>query len=259
MLYFLLLTLFLPFALVDGWSIVPLKGAYRIMLGPEVYHTKRTRKGGTHQEGYLYGGHASFERIRRRSIYWGVEGYYANGWANGKTASGSRLKSDVYEYDIEGRIGYTFMKKSCFKLLFVPYGGYGRFVGINKFKSPSPVLFKFRNTLEYVSAGFLSSLTCSPLISVGLNVKVKWVTEGKNRVTDDPDFNDVTQLMKNKAQYEVDVPLRIFYFSRIACFKTTIVPFYRYRHYGGRENFPFDLFDTKFRIYGLRLMLSLQF
>ena len=38
-----------------------------------------------------------------------------------------------------------------------------------------------------------------------------------------------------------------------------VTPFYRFRHFGGRPNFPFDYIDTKFQLYGVQATVGLSF
>src|SRR5436190_24377747 len=91
---------------------------YKASIGPEFYHVKRTREGGTSQSGNLIGVRGSFERIGRYKWYIGIEGLYGQGIIKGHSGSGLKLRSRLTDRQIEGRFGYTFQGKCSFLLSF---------------------------------------------------------------------------------------------------------------------------------------------
>lgn len=244
---------------VESYCLQPIKGPHRVFLGPELYHTKRTKKGGSEQTGWLFGGHGNYERKRHNYLYWSLDGYYAYGELNGETPSGKTLKSDITDRQIEGRLGYAFCLKNWKKFTLIPYGGYGYFDSRNDFKKPSPRQCEYFNHFYYGAAGFEASFYPFPCFEFGINFKASFMNEGKCKLKGDPDSGDVTLLIENKTQYEVDLPLRYY---ACWCDRNIVAifsPFYRFRHYGGRVNWPYDFIDTKFQIYGAKILLNIVF
>ena len=62
-----------------------------------------------------------------------------------------------------------------------------------------------------------------------------------------------------RIQYRIELP--IVYTPTFLCsmFKVGVMPFFESRLYGGRENYPFDFFETRFRIYGVNLQLIYEY
>ncbi|NGX42953.1 MAG: hypothetical protein K940chlam7_01242 [Chlamydiae bacterium] len=235
------------------------KSRHSLYIGPEVYYLKRKKEGGSEQSGWLFGGSALYERRRATGFYWALDGYAAHGQIAGKTPSGKRLKSDLTDVQIDGRLGYSFCFHKCNKLTFIPYGGYGYLYSKNDFKKPSPIPCEFHNRIHYALAGFITSIRLTPCFDAEVNFTAKFMVEGKSKVKGDPQYDDVTTAMGNKNQYEVEIPLQyktcLWGRNIIARF----VPFYRFRHYGGSFNYPFDFIDTKFHTYGATLFIRLCF
>jgi len=242
-----------------GFSLLSNCGGHRLLLGPEVYYAKRTKKGGSKQTGWMYGGRLRYERLCPWSFYWAVDGLYAYGCVDGKTGSGSKIKSDLTDAQIEGRLGYTVIFQCLRNLMITLYGGYGYFHGKNCFIDPSPIELRFHNHFQYGAGGILTSVCLSDCLEAGIDFKAKSPFDAKSKVTNDPVYDSVTLNMNNKLQYEVDIPVR---YTTCWCdrrIELSFVPFYRFRHYGGMPNFPFDFVDTKFHLYGGRILLDLTF
>ncbi|MFQ5729470.1 MAG: hypothetical protein ACE5GN_03825 [Waddliaceae bacterium] len=253
------LTLLLSSTESRAQCIWPIKHPHYLFIGPEIYHLKRMRKGGSKQTGWLYGGKTIYERYKRCGFYWVLEGYYSLGRITGSTASGKRLKSDLTDREIEGRLGYSFCIRKWRNLTLTPYGGYGYFYSKNDFHHPSPLPCEFHNRFNYGSAGLAAAICLTPSLEATANIKAKFMLKGKSRVKDDPDYNNVTLQMNNETQYEVEAPLRYYTCCRGWNIVASIAPFYRFRHYGGHANYPFDFIDTKFHIYGGRVLFHLTF
>ncbi|NGX53885.1 MAG: hypothetical protein K1000chlam4_00605, partial [Chlamydiae bacterium] len=122
----------------------------------------------------------------------------------------------------------------------------------------SPIPYTFTDTFDYFTTGFLSGFNFTPLLSMGLNFKVKFMMSGRSKISDDPLYDDVKLRMNNEIQLRVDVPL-VFHCLPWKRVQAALVPFYEYRHLGGREGFPFDYIDTKFTLLGARLDLIYRF
>jgi hypothetical protein len=224
-------------------------------IGPEGYHVKRNREGGTWQNGWLGGLRGNYDHIKRCRLYWGIEGSYASGTLDGRTGSGIKIRSTFTDELIEGRLGYTFQSKGFPYIRISPYGGYGYFRETNKFKNPSPLHVKFTTQFNYIAFGFLSQATLSPSFAAGFNLKMKYPWHPKCLTSNDPDFSKHTQLIQENVIWRVELPLT---YRNCTRFQYLISPFYENRTYGGRENYPFDFFRTRYEIYGVIFQLIYQ-
>lgn len=234
---------------------------HRAVLGPEVYHMTRIRDGSTRQKGTLYGISLLYERIRHCGIYWGVEGNYARGDLRGHSAGGSSLKSHKRDADIEGMLGLnyqlSFWEDRC--LSITPIFGAGYFNGKNVFVAPSPLELTYTTKFSYYLYGGIITFHWDENISAGVRFKIKTMIEGKCYVSDDPEVEDFSMVIENERQYDVEIPLQLTHrWQGIHC-HWLVAPFYRYRHYGDRENFPYDFYDTKFIMYGAKALLEVRF
>ncbi len=245
----LLLFLFYPYASFA-------KCASTVYVGPEVFHIKRWREGGTEQNGRMDGVRLGYDRIKRYGWYLGLDGLYATGDLKGKNPRGRKLRSDLTDIIFEIRGGYTLQKKAPRCPFYTPFVGWGKFHETNDFHSPSPVPYTFTDTFNYIALGFLSGFNFTPLLSMGINFKVKFMNNGSSKITDDPVLDDRTLTMGDALQMRLDVP---FTYCLQNCLKAAVIPFYEYRHFGGKEGYPFNYIDTKFRLLGARAQLSYNF
>jgi len=256
--FLFILLFFYPAAETECFSIWP-KGPHRIYLGPDSFHLKRTKKGGAKQKGWLNGVYGAYERRPHGGVYTIFDGYYAQGSLKGETAAGNTLKSKMTDKKIEGRLGYSFCIQSWKKLTLIPYGGYGYSNCKNAFKAPSPLTNTYTEYFNYASAGFEISFSPCNALECGLNFNTDFMIEGKSKIEDDVDDETFRLLIENKNQYEIDLLFRYYTHYNEKAFTIIASPFYQQRHYGGMKNFPFDFIDTKFQIFGIRLLINLCF
>lgn len=233
--------------------------AHILTLAPEYYYLKRNRDGGTKQSGNIGGIRASYDYIKRYNIYVGAQAFYGCGILKGHAGDDSKIRSRWTDEQIEGYAGYTFQGKCAPNFSFTPFGGYGYFREINKFMSPSPLHLKFTTQFGYFAYGFLSSAMINPCLSIGLNARFRTPWEPKCKVSNDPEFDDVKLLVGNHLQYRIEIP--IVYRRKFICdlIEFGAMPFYEMREYGGRENFPFDFFKTKIKIFGIDFQVIYRF
>lgn len=224
--------------------------ANQFYLGPEIYYVNRKRDNGTSQKGAVYGVRGGYERVKRYKFYIGIDALYGEGRLFGKAGSGSKLKSRFIDRNIEGRVGYTFQQKSGYRFLFTPFIGGGYSTETNNYMKPSPLQVHFQLRYSYVCGGFLSQVTFRPKTDFGVNFKLRYMVEGKNHVTHDPDYDDNEMIVKEEFHYRVELPLT---YRRHPHFWIRFEPFYEFRHFGGQMNYPFDFYDTKLNIYGATL------
>lgn len=249
-----LLSLIIPLNATEvPWQI---GGGHQISIGPEIYHVQRKQEGDVEQTGNLYGGRITYERLKRYSFYWGIDGLYATGQLIGKRGR-ERAHSCLTDANIEGRLGYT-LQASCWGVpTFTPFVGAGFFQENNHYSKPFRVYFC--NRFSYVSVGFLASIFVIPQFSIGINFKTRIIFDGKQKVTHDPEFEGMTLHYEEKLQYRAELPLIYYFCWDKYPLALRLEPFYEYRQYGHRANFPFDFFETTFKLYGATLQLMALF
>lgn len=225
----------------------------RVYLGPELYHVKRTREGGTSQHGTVFGGRLNYDYIKRYNFYVGADAFYSTGTLNGTSASDAKLRSHFHDEYFEGRAGYTLQQKCGRHFSLTPFVGGGYAAEKNDFVDPSPLPIHFKISYSFVCAGFLSEAFITPKFLIGLNFKTRYLIDPKNKVSNDPDNDPVTMNITQHFQYRIDLPLT--YNMSEHCL-LCLVPFWEYRHYGHHFNFPFDFLDTKLKIYGVTFKLA---
>lgn len=227
----------------------------KFYIGPEIYHVNRLRDGGTRQRGWVYGVRAGYDRVKRCKLYWGATALWAQGPLRGKSNS-VKLKSTFSDQNIEGRIGYTWQKKCGYHFTFSPFVGYGYFRETNHFHRNHPLKVKFRNCYNYAAVGFLSRIEICPCWTVGINFKARFPFDSRCHVSNDPEFDNTRMLIQDRVHYRLEIPLAYRLCDCNEQIEFDLVPFYEYRHYGGRVNYPFDFLDTKLNIYGVSLQFS---
>lgn len=257
--YFVIFVLFLFLSFIQAETPLP---QHQFYIGPEIYHAQRNKESKysrTKQSGFLYGGRIGYDRIKRCRLYWGIDALYSSGELNGHHKRGNRIKLCLVDENIEGRLGYTFQGKKGWLPTLVPFIGYGYFRETTKFKKPSPLRIKQRISFDYVGFGFLSQIYPYPLWVLGLNFKARILFNSKCKILDDPEYEDLTQNVKHKVQFRVELP--ITYRLKCWCDKLAVafVPFYEFRHYGEHINFPFDFKDSKLNFYGFDLRFMYMF
>lgn len=232
-----------------------------IALGPEYYHLKRTRSGGTEQSGNLVGIRFSYDHIKRYHIYFGVRGLYGGGTLHGHTGTDDKIRSHWRDAQIEGNLGYTFQLKEFPYFSLTPFGGYGYFRETNKFVSPSPRHLKFTTHFGYFSYGILSNIFVTPCLSIGLNARFRTPWEPRCKITDDPDpeINNLSLIVESRLQYRIELPIITYQNFLCNWMQFGLTPFYEWREYGKRESYPVSFLHTKIRIFGVNFLFLFQF
>ncbi|MBJ7449739.1 MAG: hypothetical protein JHC93_05210 [Parachlamydiales bacterium] len=237
-----------------------------IELGAVGYNLTRTKTGGTKQKGLLTGLIVNYDRIKRNSFYLGADAYWAKGDMHGHSGSGRILKSIITDIEAEGRVGFTIRSKGEKKPFFTPFVGYGYFRETNQFKAPYPMTITYNDSFDYYAVGFVSGINVCKDFSVGINVKWKWMNEGTCKISNEPidDYTDPSTanpelIIESQWQYTIEMPLDFHPKKWSKRCWLNLVPFYEYRHFGGRENFPSDYIDTQERILGARLTFLFRF
>lgn len=257
------LKIFFVFVLIFFSNIVSAKQWLKTystdpFIGPEIYYLKREKEGGAKQDGPLYGVRIGYDRVQRYKMYWGIDALWAKGTLCGHVGE-EKLKSEFTDINAESRIGFTFQCLNWRCASFTPFTGLGFFWEINNYKKPSPLLINFTNDFSYCPFGFLSQIFITPNWTIGLNAKGRYVLEGKQKVTNDPKYGKLTQQFQERLQYRIELPITYFFCWKTSSLAVRIVPFYDYREYGHRANFPFDFLETKLRFYGATLKMLYLF
>ncbi len=232
---------------------------HRLGVGPEVYFAERNKEGGSHQNGLIYGFRITYDRAKPWRTYWGIDGHYGHGRLKGHAADGQPLNSNFEVGDVEGRVGYVIELCSRYRPFFIPFVGVGYITQTNRFFPPVFLPVRFCINYEYVAAGFAVGGWISPIFSTQVAFKAGFPTNVRCDISNDPSFPDQTQYCGKKVQYWIDLM-----FTRHGCLNghrvsLSLIPFYRYRRFGGREGFPFDFVDTQYQFYGARLLFDLRF
>lgn len=236
-------------------------------IGPEIYYVKRLKEGGATQGGTIYGVRAGYDHVQRYRLYWGIDALWAQGTLNGnrkkETPQGEfvkeHLKSLFTDINVEARLGFTFQSRSWRCASFTPYAGLGYFWEKNCFQHPSPLQVHFKNTFTYIPVGFLSQIFVTPCCSLGFNFKVRYLLEAEQKVKGDPEYGTLTQHYEERLQYRAELPVTYFYCWGSHPLAVSLVPFYEYRPYGHRANFPFDFLEIKLKLYGATLKVQYLF
>lgn len=259
--YFLSILIFNLFTFSFSFGFFSFRGPHYLSIGPELYFMHRTKEGGSKQQGVLTGGRISYDRFRRSALYWGLEGMYASGTLNGRNSINQILLSRKRDSEIEGRFGYTIKRRGDNDLWFIPFFGAGYFEGTNRFITPSPMEYKIIVRFPYLVSGFYSRIDLNNLLAFGLNFKTKYSVGAKGKIFEDSesDIENSRFYIEDKFFYEVDVPIIFKKTYLNKKYELSFVPFYRFRHYGGHENYPYDFIDTKFHMYGARLLVNFIF
>jgi hypothetical protein len=230
-----------------------LKDGHRFAIAPEVYWVKRERDKGSHQTGWLGGVRVEYDRIFPCALYWGGYLDWARGPLSGKNGRGDRIKSTLTDYEIEGRVGFTFHEHwiGCFTL--TPFAGWGYYRAKSDFKHPTPILVTIKDTYEYAAGGVLFRSYLTNLWMWGIDFIAKYMMDGKSRLEDREERTSETMSVAEEWQYEVNLPILYRQCCKQREVQWGIVPFWRLKQFGGRENYPHDFFKTTYLNWGLRL------
>jgi hypothetical protein len=230
-----------------------------VSVGPLAYYMKRQRDNYTQQGGELYGLSANWQRLKNNAIYLGGFFDVAEGNLYGYTGSGSPLKSLFTDMDAEAQIGYTFFCTGRICAQFSPFIGVGYLQQTNKFLPPSSNTFKFVDRVQYGSFGFYWTNYFTSRFSTGLKITLKPIYKAKCFVSNDPSNDNVIQLIDEKMFVTVEIPITYSLFNHSCRYKFTITPFYDYRDFGGRFNYPYDFIRTTYNSVGARLLVDIAF
>jgi hypothetical protein len=232
-----------------------------IYIGPDIYHISREKERGGEQKGNMFGVRLGYNRFKRYGWYIGEEVRYEKGTLKGDLPTGEKLHSHFTDCLVEGRLGYTFQQKNGFQISFTPFLGVGYANEKNNYTHSSPIPIHFKTHFNYGAIGFFSWAHYNRF-ELGLNFIARMPYEPKCEVSHDPDHHSVSQKIKERVQYRVELPLgyQIDFGNFKRCLRSSegvvrLVSYYEYRNYGAHPNYPFDFMRTEFQIWGATLEL----
>lgn len=225
-------------------------------VGPEIYHIKRIRHGGTHQKGFLYGATMQYEHLSEYGLYLSAQARLAYGQLTGLSGKGQRISSHQLDSDLEGCLGGSY---SFHKFTLAAFGGGGYYYGMNKYEHPTPIHLKFRDTFSFLTLGSLIQWNPDEGVILTLAHKVRFMIDGCSKIMNDPHYDAHALPMNEQRHYEISLSQSFIRPLKKGFYAVSFTSFYRYRHYGERANFPFDFIDTKFIIYGINASASYLF
>ncbi len=252
----LLIATLLNILLFSSFTLSGFLSPQTLNVGPEIYHTKRIRHGGTHQKGYLYGTTLQYEHLSKYGLYLSAQGRLAYGKLSGFSGKGHRISSHQLDSELEGSLGGSY---SFNKFTLASFGGGGYYYGINKYGHPTPIPLKFHDTFSFLTLGSLIQWNPSGEFSMTLTHKVRFMVKGQSKIMNDPNYDTQTLPMNEQRHYEISLSQDFKLPLKRGLYGFSFTSFYRYRHYGGRANFPFDFIDTKFIIYGINASATYLF
>lgn len=236
-------------------------GTHHAWVGPELNYMKRYKPAlGSEQSGLLYGFRGAIERDEPNALYWGVEGAYVHGVQNGYgSLRRTKVRADAMDSEVEGRFGYSFVGNFCVNFAITPFIGVGYSRTRNNYKPPTPISVHYTDYYAFGAAGFLSQFWCEGPYSVGLNVKVRQMYEGRSLIENHPLDSDAVVQVEDKPQWIFELPLSWY---TVACDRwvdVCLTPFYQYRHIGFRESYPVPFPETRLDCFGARLTFGTYF
>jgi hypothetical protein len=243
----------------EGMEAAIFLSPHEFVVGGEIYHLKRSRDGGSSLSGELIGVHALYERWRKKSFLFFLEGSYSKGSLFGKTREGDSLKSHVSESDLDIALGYVFALKKAWCFSFGPFVGGGRFEEVNRFISPSPLTYCMFSHYYYGMGGLKAYYEASENFRIGFVIKIKHPIDPLCDISNDPDFDSFTLLVGDKTFGDVEVPIALVKSWPSCHLFLSCTPFYEFRKLGGMANYPFDFIKTTYHAWGTRLEFGARF
>lgn len=244
---------------LSAFDFLESTGPHEFSIGPDVYHLKREREGGTHQDGWLGGVRFDYERLKDNGIYVAADVRFAAGSLNGESSRGATLESTVKEFEVEGDLGWTLGFCLGKPMMVTPYIGYGYFWSSNDFHSPSPFTAQFRDTYGYAAVGLVAAVEIYPCLTLGANFKARWMSDAKQKISGGPTGGDVVFKIGERWLYGIDLPISYHFEACGRCWLASVVPYWQQRDYGGTESVAGDFIETHYVLYGARLMLGISF
>lgn len=204
----------------------------RLYLGPDFFYRDYSEEEITpgfksDEFGTLFGLQATYDYVKRNSVYFGLGFRYGGGQTTydgglqdqaGNSLGPAQGKTDNQFLNVEGRLGYTFAPDRQKRFLLSPFVALGyhqwnRDISGDLSTPSGPV--RVLDTLEvyswgYVGPGFHAEYKVSPKFDIGLNAKLMFMFGGRISLENSFQgivFNDGRGDLGNTLQYEIELPL----------------------------------------------------
>lgn len=248
-----------PLEWVSEWDHRSLYEGHNLTGGPQYGYLNRFTGKGAKQASPVAGLECQYQRLLPGGAYWGLRSHYFRGNLVGETGRGDTIRSRYYEYDIAARLGFTWSPQFCEGLIFAPFVVEGYLHSSNFFRHPSPRQFEEITRYYYQGVGALIESPSWGNFFLALDLEFIHTWEAESKILDDPNFGNLIRHAEDSWHVSTALPLCYNWWGAESSWQLRLVPSYRYRHLGDKENYPFNFIETDFRIYSLRLELNTCF
>ncbi len=229
---------------------------HEFSIGLESFYMDRELKTGTEMDGGFTGFRGSYDHIAPDSLYWGFEAAWLQGPLDGSRSNGAPQRADVWEADVEARIGYTINFETNCQLQLVPFVGYHYYRGHFRFIPPSQPFPEAEDYVHAASFGFFLRGEVHERVQLTLDFRTRYMFDGLNTLKGvSAMFPFIERPMGNDFHYVVQLPIDVKLCEDHEKGRLRIMPFYRYRNYDSWESSPANFNATCFHNYGLALQL----
>lgn len=200
--------------------------------------------------GWLYGARASYDLIKPGFIYVGADVEYKTGELSGNAKIETVVdlpqvredqvldfelieikestKSEYTDMRGEVRLGFTFSELQIVKGHITPFALIGYEKEVHKYINPTPVSIEDTLTYNYFGVGVISQISVIDQMSVGLNVKFKWMFDTKHKTSNQNWVSDNEISCPGCFHYIVEIPV-VYIVSESV--QISINPMYEYKNY----------------------------
>lgn len=246
-----------PSRFVNQLQIAPIAGKAEI------------KQGTVKQDGWLYGIRGNYNIVSVNALYLGGEIGYKFGDLKGKVKVDEpiflvrdpvtdeiiikdKTKAKYSDLWMEVRTGFTFGGMGMPGGYLTPYFVVGYEKEKNDYVSPSPLELKHTLSYGYLGCGVISDFALSPVMSVGLNAKFKWMFKAKTKTGGEEWLEDKNISNANHFHWTIEVPVTYLIAENMS---VSIAPFYEFKNYDlhkfewlGKEKAKFHMWGGLFHL-----------
>lgn len=234
---------FPPYVGAEEIKVNPVNGfTYMNYLTISPLYGKATMKqGSVKNDGWLYGIHGNYDLINYNTFYFGAEIGYKFGDLKGKVSNIEELQINIDNLIVENktkskysdlwsefRAGFTFGGLNYTGGFVTPYLLVGYEQEKDNFVSPSPIEIKHKLTYGYFGGGLLSLLRVSNQMTIGANVKFKWMFNATQKTGGDPYIENKEISCANCFHWSLEIPVNYLVCQNMF---VGLAPFYEYKNY----------------------------
>jgi hypothetical protein len=249
----------------------------RFSISP-LFGKAQMKQGTVKEKGWLYGVKGNYDLINPNCFYFGAEiGYKAgdlkgNGDATFTTVNivdpatrvetptailvEEKTKSKYSDLWGEIRVGFTLANFGLSNSFISPYFVVGAEREKDYFVSPTTLEIKHKIEYGYLGCGAVSSFILSPCLSLGLNVKFKWMFNSHASTSGSPDIKEKGISPANHFHWYIEAPLT---WAIAPNMSLGIAPFYEYKNYERHKHELLGKEKATFQMYGGLIQLAYAF